>query len=102
MAKGNEVNPITNPSQDDIKAGLELLAKKKDRERRVKAGEIKGGQVWSELSDEQKAAYRLREKKRRIRNQLWIQEVKAVLAKNKIAEPVISDAAVEKAIAASE
>ena len=61
-------------SKEDIQRGLELLAKEKDRKRRIASGEIKGGQTWGELSDEQKKARMLASKKREARRTLTCQK----------------------------
>jgi len=57
-------------TEEEIKAGLELLAKKKDYERRVKSGELKGAKKWKDLTEAEKDAARLQGKKYAIKNRL--------------------------------
>lgn len=49
---------------DQIAKGLELLQKEEVRKERIAKGELKGGQKWSELSKDQKAARLLSGRKR--------------------------------------
>ena len=46
----------TKATKEDIARGIELLNAEKTRKAKIDAGLIKGGQTWSELSDEQKSA----------------------------------------------
>lgn len=58
--KNTTINPedyeVDPDDPAEIQRGLELLQKEKDRKRKIATGEIRGGQKWSELSDEQKAS----------------------------------------------
>lgn len=57
-------------SKEDIARALELLAKEETRKARIQAGELKGGQKWSELSPEQKKARQMSSKLRERRRTL--------------------------------
>lgn len=57
-------------TKEQINKGLELLAKAEDRKERIKRGEIKGGQTWADMSEDQKDKRRDYNKRRRIRHQL--------------------------------
>lgn len=61
-------------SKEEIEAGLALLKKDQDRKERIKRGEIKGYQKYSELSDEQKASRREGSRRRNTRIMLICQK----------------------------
>ena len=65
-----ELDP-NNVSDADLDRALQLLSMEKERKAKIQAGLIKGPQKYSDLTDEQKEARRLADKKRRARLQLY-------------------------------
>jgi len=58
---------------EELKEAMALLAKKKVRAYKIQTGLIKGGKKWADFTEEEKAAYRTKEKEKRIRKNLLIQ-----------------------------
>lgn len=63
-------------NEEEIIEGLELLMKKRLREKRIASGEIKGHQKWSDKTDEQKAKHYAYNKKRNMKIKLVLQKAK--------------------------
>lgn len=63
-----------NYSDEEIQRGLELLEQEKKRKERIARGEIKGGQKWSELSEEQKEQRREAGRRRNAKLALYKQK----------------------------
>jgi len=57
-------------TEEEINKGLELLAKKRDYDKRVKSGELKGPKKWADLTEAEKDAARLQGKKAAIKTRL--------------------------------
>lgn len=66
------------PTQEEINEGLALLAKKRERDEKIKRGEIKGYSYkkMSELSPEQQAKRKAQTKRLTIKNQLLLKKAK--------------------------
>jgi hypothetical protein len=82
MAKNEELNleefytPPEEASDDELAEAMELLARKKLRQEKVKRGLVKAptGLKWSEMTEEQKARARAYNYKRMIRRELYVQK----------------------------
>jgi predicted transcriptional regulator len=83
MAKNEEeisleqfYTPPEEASDDELAEAMELLAKKKLRQEKIKRGLVKAptGLKWSEMSEEQKAKVRAYNYKRTIRRDLYVQK----------------------------
>ena len=68
---------VSNPSPDQIKEALALLAKKKEREAKVKAGILKGDKKWSEMTEEEKEKARQYSRRREAERAILIEKAKA-------------------------
>lgn len=95
-------DPVTVPeltfdtaSEDEIATGLALLQKDNLRKKRIKAGEIKGGQVWGDMTDEQKAQRLLYSRRRSAKQVLYV-------IKAEEAGITVSDEEIDAHIAANE
>jgi lysyl-tRNA synthetase class I len=84
----------SNASEQEIAEALALLSKKRERQDKIAKGLIKGGQKWSEKSDEQKAKMRDYNKKRQAKMALLAQ--KALEAGITVSEDEVEMALMEK------
>jgi hypothetical protein len=66
-------------TQAEIEEGLKLLAKKRERDEKIKKGEIKGYgyKKMSELTPDQQAKVRMRTKRMTLKTQLILKKAKA-------------------------
>lgn len=90
MAEGIDVKKAT---KEEIELGLQLLAKKKDYEARVKRGELKGTKKWKDLTPEEKAKANLATKKAAVRQKMLL--AKAAAQGIKVSEAEV-DAEIKK------
>lgn len=67
----------SNASPDQIKEALALLAKKKEREAKIKAGILKGDKKWSEMTEEEKEKARKYSRRREAERAILIEKAKA-------------------------
>lgn len=76
MAEFKKIEDPKNASKEDLKEALELLNKKRERDAKIKSGEIKGGKTWKELSPEAKAKALKQSKRFSMRQRLLIKKAK--------------------------
>ena len=78
-----EIDP-KKATKEEIAAALELLAKDNHRKARVKAGEIKGGTKWADLTETQRQSLKSKEAQRRAKIKAELAAYHAAVAAGKI------------------